>query len=228
MAAEGTRLLAEVRAGRKPWLRHKTFSAVAGMAGSLASQLRVVDFGGGPGMGFVHLLATLPPEAKLEYHIVELPGMCDEGRRIFADDAHIKFHTALADAPASPDVVYVNCVLQYFENYQGQLRALALLGAPWLLLARAATGDIPTFATRQLNLTGQILPYWFVNRAEFVELLGGQGYRLVWESACEHEDDQSNFPETHRIGRMRNLLFAHSSLTFVPATPPISVSHACY
>ena len=207
MAVEVTKLLTEVKGGRKPWLRHETFSAVAAMAGSIAGHLRVVDFGGGPGIGFVHLLATLPPETKLEYHIVELPGMCEEGRRIFVDDARINFHTALADTPASTDIVYVNGALQYIEDYLGQLRALASLGAPWLLLARTPTGDIPTFATRQLNLPGQILPYWFINRAEFVDLLDGHGYRLIWESVCDHEYDQSNFPVTHRIGRMRNLLF---------------------
>ena len=125
----------------------------------------------------------------------------------FVDDARINFHTALADTPASTDIVYCQRALQYIEDYLGQLRALASLGAPWLLLARTPTGDIPTFATRQLNLPGQILPYWFINRAEFVDLLDGHGYRLIWESVCDHEYDQSNFPVTHRIGRMRTSSF---------------------
>jgi hypothetical protein len=87
---------------------------------------------------------------------------------------------------------------------------LAALRAPWLVLARTAAGDIPTFATRQLNLPGQVIPYWFVNRNEIIDLLRGEGYQLALEGLADREYDQSNFPPAYRIGRMRNLLFARS------------------
>jgi putative methyltransferase (TIGR04325 family) len=219
MAAEVTGLLDQVKAGRKPWMRHEIFSTVAAIARSTVGRLRVVDFGGGPGIGFVKLLATLPTATELNYHIVDLPGICEEGRRIFAGDDRIQFHTALADIPVSPDITYVNSVLQYLEDYLAQLQALASLAAPWLLLARTATGAIPTFATSQRNLAGQVLPYWFVNRDELVHLLGGHKYRLILESVCEHEYNQSNFPVSHRVGRMRNLLFACDGLIPARANP---------
>ena len=208
MAALSRELLAQVRAGQRPGGWHDTLSLVAATVSADTGKLRVVDFGGAMGTGFIQLLATLPKTTALEYHIVDLPGMCAAGLEVFAGESRIHFHTALAEVPVEPDIVYVNSVLQYIDDYAGQLRALAALRAPRLLLARTATGDFPTFATRQLNLPGQVLAYWFLKRSEVLGLLVDAGYRLVFENLCDRDYDQTNFPATHRIGRMRNLLFA--------------------
>lgn len=208
MASQAGELLAQVRAGRKPALWHDTLATVAATVGAGRRSVRVVDFGGATGTGFIQLLATLPQATPVEYHIVDLPGMCAAGREVFAGESRIQFHAALAEVQGQPDIVYVNSVLQYIDDYAGQLRALAALRAPWLLLARTATGNFPTFATRQLNLPGQVLPYWFINREEIGTILQGAGYRLAFEGMADRDYDQSNFPETHRVGRMRHLLFA--------------------
>lgn len=209
MAAQGRDLLGQVRAGQRPGLWHDTLALVAATVSAGSGRLRVVDFGGAMGTGFIQLIATLPPTTALEYHVVDLPGMCAAGREVFASEPRIRFHTTLAEVPAEPDIVYVNSVLQYIDDYASQLRALAALRAPRLLLARTAIGDFPTFATRQLNLPGQVLAYWFLNQDEVLGVLAGAGYRLAFESLGDREYDQTNFPVTHRIGRMRNLLFVH-------------------
>lgn len=207
MATQAGEWLAQMRAGLRPAIWHNTLATVAAATGVGLGTIRVVDFGGAAGSGFIQLLATLPPSITLGYHIVDLTGMCAAGRELFVGEPRIRFHTTLTEVPAQPDIVYVNSVLQYLEDYAGQLRALTALGARWLLLARTATGNIPTFASRQLNLPGQVLPYWFVNRDELVSLVRSLGYRLAFEDLADREYDQSNFPVTHRIGRMRHLLF---------------------
>jgi len=67
---------------------------------------------------------------------------------------------------------------------------------------------VPTFASRQLNLPGRVFPYWFLNLGEVIQIMTGAGYRLASDGYGEHHYDVSNFPETHRVGRFRTVLFA--------------------
>ena len=117
------------------------------------------------------------------------------------------FDTSLDGARAAPDIVYANSVLPYIEDYAALLKKLAGLGARYLLVARLAGGSYPTYATRQLNLKGQVLPYWFHNTEEIKGILRSSGYALAYEGLTGPEYDQRNFPASHRVGRMRNLLF---------------------
>ena len=211
MKEQAKKALAEVHAGRKSWLWHDLLTTVAATASAATGTVKVVDFGGGTGTGFIQLLATLPKETTIEYHVIDLEGMCAAGRELFLSQPRIRFHTTLSAVTTTPDVVYVNSVIQYIEDYAAQLRQLAALKARWLLCARMATGNFPTFATRQLNLPGQVLAYWFLNRDEVLTILRNSGYRLALEELMGREYDQSNFPETHRIGRMRNLLFVRET-----------------
>ena len=207
MVAQAERLLGEVRDGRKPFHWHETLTTLAGVVGAANGKVRVIDFGGGMGTGFIQLMATLPAGTGIRYDVIDLPGVCAAGRKLFAADPRIGFHEAVKDAPADADIVYANSVLQYIADYAGQLRELAAVGAPWLLLARLASGDFASFATGQMNLPGQVVPHWFLNRGEVVKLLEQAGYRLASESLENHEYDVSNFPPSHRSGRMRHLLF---------------------
>jgi len=58
-------------------------------------------------------------------------------------------------------------------------------------------------------LSGQVLPYWFLNMDELIHLIEVGGYSLVYKNQHGPEYDQSNYPEDHRIGRMKTLLFVH-------------------
>jgi len=196
-----------LRRGERPVLWHDTLAIVAAIVGASEGKVRVLDFGGGVGSGYVHLLASLCNNAAIDYHVVELSAMCAEGRRLFSNDKRITFHDSLSKFNGQPDIVYVNSVLQYIDDYGELLRRLAALNARFVLLARSAVGNFPTFATKQLNLQSKILAYWFLNRDEIVGQLKAWGYTSIYEGLDEQEFDQSNFPETHRIGRMRDLLF---------------------
>ncbi|MBI1867923.1 MAG: methyltransferase, TIGR04325 family [Methylocystis sp.] len=208
VATQSKALLGELNAGRRPRLWHELLAVVAATASAHSQELTVVDFGGGLGTGYIHLHSVLQQATTIDYHVIDLPEMCEKGREVFAGTMGISFHSVLADVRARPDIVYANSVLQYIEDYAGQIRALAALRAPLLLLARTAAGDVPTFASRQLTLVKKVMPYWFLNRDELVDILSVAGYRLAYESVTDREYDQSNFPPTHRIGRMRDLLFA--------------------
>ncbi len=204
-----------LRRGQKPALWHESLAVLSATIGARAGKVGVLDFGGGVGSGYVHLLAALSDDIAIDYHVVDLDAMCAEGRRVFSNDKRITFHESLAQFNGQPDIVYVNSVLQYIDDYGGLLRQLAALNAAFVLLERLAVGNFPTFASKQHNLDGKVLAYWFLNRDEIVGELEAWGYTFLCEGWDEQEFDQSNFPETHRIGRMGNLLFCHA---ITPAT----------
>jgi putative methyltransferase (TIGR04325 family) len=207
MVSTTTAAWREVGAGRKPVLWHEALSLLAG-AMSDRGALRVIDFGGGVGSGFVQLLSSLPGDVALDYVIVESAAMCQAGRSIFGADTRIGFETRLPAVSEALDIVYLNAVLPYIDDYRAVLQQIAGLAPRHVLFARLAAGDVPTFASRQLNLPGRVFPYWFLNLGEVIQIMTGAGYRLASDGHGEHHYDVSNFPETHRVGRLRTVLFA--------------------
>jgi putative methyltransferase (TIGR04325 family) len=191
---------------------HDPLGYLAAVAGAGRDRLQVLDFGGGVGQAFVHLISTWRGRAAVVYHVVDLEGMCAAGRMLFANDSRITFHTRLPDLTGGIDIVYASAVLPYMDDYAATLRDLAALGAPYVLLTRLAAGAFPTYAARQLNLTGQQLGYWFLNVQEIVDVMAASGYLLVHEGQSGPDYLQSNYPPSHRIGRMRNMLFVGNSL----------------
>jgi len=177
-----------------------------------AGALTVVDFGGGLGVCYVHLLRTLRDCQRLEYHVIDLPWACDEGARLFAGDARVRFHPSWPELPADVDIVHALSSLQYVEDYPAVLRRLCAVQAGYLLLADLHTGDFPTYASAQLNVPGTVFPLWFVNRAELIGLVRDGGYDLVFDSLMPDRKDQRNFPRHFRLydGRRRVMLFARS------------------
>jgi putative methyltransferase (TIGR04325 family) len=210
MVATTSAALSRVRSGRKPYLWHEPFALVAGALALRVPNLRVLDFGGATGSGYVQLLSSLPRGARVEYLVVDSAVMCEAGRSIFAGDARIRFSETLPPAGAV-DLVYVNGVFPYIDDYAAKIGELAALDAEQIFLARLAAGANPTFASRQLNLPGRVFAYWFLNLDEVTSILSRAGYQLACDSFVDGHYDQSNLPETHRVERFRNVLYAKQS-----------------
>jgi putative methyltransferase (TIGR04325 family) len=203
--------MARLHAGEKPYVWHEHLALAASFVAARQRGVKVLDFGGGPGSGFVQLLSSLPAATAIDYLVVDLQPACDAGRKLFAADGRIRFATEIPEPASAFDIVYVNSTLQYIDDYAATLKRLAALEAPWLLLARLAAGKFPAFATQQVNLPGQILPYWFLGMKEVLEILQSAGYDLACDFLLERVYDQSNLPEAHRAERMRTVLFARRS-----------------
>jgi putative methyltransferase (TIGR04325 family) len=210
MVTTTSRALEQWRAGQKPVLWHECLAVVAGAAAAGRPRLSVVDFGGGVGSAFVQLMSSLPPTVELDCVVVDSEEIAASGRRLFGPDQRIRYVTSLSEAPLRPDIIYLNGVLPYIDDYAQVLEQLAARQPRFILLARLAAGNVPTFASRQLNLPGRVFAYWFHNLDELIGILQRSGYALASHSYGEHEYDLSNFPDTHRVGRFRNVLFARS------------------
>ena len=178
-----------------------------------SGKAQVLDFGGGMGPDYLHVLSSVPACGELEYHIVETRAVCAAASRLFRNDSRVHFHATLPENMRGLDVVYVSSALQYVEDYTGLLRKLCAYGAQYVLFVKLSSGDIPTYATQQANVPGTTIAYWFLNVREVIEHMHAGGYALIFKGALDREYDQQNFPAEYRLGRACNLLFARTPVT---------------
>jgi putative methyltransferase (TIGR04325 family) len=185
---------------------HRTFLAVAALLTRLRGSLRVVDFGGGLGEPYLFLVDTISDTSIIDYRVVELPQVCEEGRRVLQKYPGIRFQSSLPPAAFAPEIVYANGTLQLTPDYRETIDRLTLYKAPFMLFAELPAGNIPTFASAQTNVFGQV-PVWFFNLNEIVESVCRRGYRVVLDAQFEIGREQTNFPPGHRLPNYHTLLF---------------------
>lgn len=173
-------------------------------------EISVLDFGGGMGIAYVHIVSSLVNCRSVTYHVIEREGVCEAAARLFEKDKNIHFLSKIPSDLPNLDIVYMSSALQYVEDYQSLLKKLTSLGAKYFLFVKLSAGDFPTYATAQQNVPGTTLPYWFINAGEIIEIMAACGYSLIHKSALEQEYDQNNFPAEYRLGRACNLLFSRN------------------
>jgi len=186
---------------------HALAATLVATVQQLERPVRVLDFGGGMGVGFASLKRCMAAELPIEYLIIDNEQSCERGRRLLADFPSVRFRSELPRDVASVDVIVLSSVLQFVEEYEKLLRDLSTLKPSHWLFTFLPAGDIPTFASAQLNVPGSVLPVWFFSLNELVQKIEALSYRLVFKSALDRVFDMSNFPLTHQLPRQCNLLF---------------------
>ena len=169
--------------------------------------VRVLDFGGGMGVGFANVRRSIAGGMPVEYLVVDNEESCERGRRLLKDFPSVRFMSELPRDGESVDVMVLSGVLQFVEEYEKLLSELAVFKPTHWLFTFLPAGEIPTFASAQLNVPGSVLPVWFFNLDELVHKIEALGYELVFKSALDRVFDMSNFPLTHQLPRQCNLLF---------------------
>lgn len=186
---------------------HTFLPLLVSILGSDRDKVSILDFGGGMGVDYIHLVNGVVHAKDVDYHIVENRSVCESGSRLFENDSHIHFYPSLPTNLDKVDIVYVCSALQYIENYTDLLTSLSDYHPEYFLFVKLSAGDIPTYATGQKNLPGTLVGYWFINVREIESLMSANGYVLIFKSALEREYNQENFPAEYRLGRACNLLF---------------------
>lgn len=174
---------------------------------SVERPVRIVDCGGGMGIGFASLMRLSHLKSGVEYLVVDNEESCERGRQLFADFPEVRFSPELPRDSENIDVLVLSSVIQFVENYDELLKKLATLAPSFWFFTFVPAGNIPTFASAQLNVPGSVLPVWFFNVGELVAKIEALGYRLVFKSALDRVFDMNNFPATHQLTRHCNLLF---------------------
>jgi len=212
--------LAALNAGKPIPPFHKQRSTllppVVAMMNNRRTPLRILDFGGGLGIGYMALAESIPCLVQLiDYTIIEVPEVCDVGRKLFSNGAV----TYLDKLPSQGefDLVHSASALQYIENWQDALKSLSDYGAQYMLLSDVFAGSIPTFVTLQ-NYYGSRIRHWFLSLEELLEVFSSLGYRQIMKSfvnsrrlGVEDTLPMNNFPESHRLEQSLHLLLQRKS-----------------
>jgi putative methyltransferase (TIGR04325 family) len=105
-------------------------------------EVKVLDYGGGPGRHYFSLRATLPASIALRWNVVETPGMAREAASLRTGEMAVFGSLSEAsDALGTPDVVFTSGALQCIPAPERVLRDLCGLGANCMVFARTATAS---------------------------------------------------------------------------------------
>ena len=159
------------------------------------------------GVGAVNVRRGMSEKISVEYLVVDNEASCERGRRLLREFSWVKFVTELPQDVGTVDVVVLSSVLQFIDKYEALLKHLSGFAPPFWFFTFVPAGEIPTFASAQLNVPGSVLPVWFFNLQELIEKIEALGYELIFKSALDRVFDMSNFPLTHQLSRQCNLLF---------------------
>lgn len=218
-ATDAARVALEaVRSGRPIPLILKQRSAVlppvVACCLSESPSIRILDFGGGLGIGCLTLLESVPQIAsKLDYQVVDLPEVCNSGRVLFDDAKNITFTETLPPVGPLVTIVYSSSAIQYVDSWREVIEKLAAYRADYILLSDVFAGNVETFCSLQTYYDSKI-PQWFFNIDDLVGSLAAGGYRLQMKTRAvvtllDRDDGppMDNFPATHRIPETLHLLF---------------------
>lgn len=143
--------------------------------------LSVLDWGGALGHHY-EIGRRLIDDVALDYHVRELPAVCEKGRRL---SPSVKFHETDSCLGRSYDLVMASASLQYEDDWDGLVRRLAETASPWLFLTRLPMAlEHPTFALRQRAYAyGYETEYigWVFNHDELLESARDAGLELIRE-----------------------------------------------
>jgi len=194
--------------------RNSVLAAVCATLLATKSRIRILDFGGGPAFGFLVLQAAIPDAVeRVDYHIVEVAGVCEEAARMF--DGHVAptFHTTLPEA-RDFDIIFTASAIQYIADWKSICQRLAAFRAPYLLFSDLYAGEAPAFTTLQRYYESRIA-HWMLNEREFVAVIEAAGYAMRLRTPCnvkilgvDGDAPMTNFPLPLRIKNSKHMLFA--------------------
>lgn len=173
--------------------------------------LRILDFGGGLGIGYMTLMESVPiHKANIDYTIVELPEICEISKKIYMAD-EVSYSLTLPEE-GNFDLVHSASALQYIEPWKEMLTKFTDLNPQYILLSDVFAGNIPTFVTIQ-NYYDSKMKHWFFNLEEYLSVLRELGYHLIMKSYVSSKRNgaedilpMDNFPEKYRVEQTLHLL----------------------
>ena len=171
-------------------------------------RIRILDFGGAMGAGYLCLTSFFLNPENIDYHVIELESICEEGRTIFKERKNIHFHSSFPDELSDINIIYVNSALQYVEDFKEVLHKLCSYNAQYFLFVRLSAGNIPTFVSVQENLPGAKIPCRFFNIKEIITIMNNEGYNLIYKGLLERKYDMRNFIKKYRLEQQSVLLFS--------------------
>jgi putative methyltransferase (TIGR04325 family) len=171
------------------------FAYVLALTAHKKDSISVLDWGGSLGH-YAVLARALLPKVAIEYHIKDVPLMCQSGREVHPD---VSFHEDDGCLKRSYDLVMACSSLQYSEDWRGVLRILAAAAQDYLLVTRLpVVSRVASFPVVQRpSPYGYLTEYagWFVNRNELLVHMNDLGMELCREFLVDERHHVEGAPE---------------------------------
>lgn len=187
---------------------------------SMTSKLRILDYGGGLGIGMLSCMENIPDVMEnIDYTIVELPEISEIGEKL-AKKHHLPItYQSELSLVNKQDLVFCSSALQYIEEWEVLIKTFAQTKAGCILLGDVFCGKFNTFATMQ-NYYESKIPHWFFSETDLVNEFMKHHYTLQLKSFASGQragiDDilpMSNFPKSHQLSNATHLLFTKENPT---------------
>lgn len=190
--------------------RSTLLPCTAAMIVSVKGGVRILDFGGGLGIGYMTLQESMRESLHtINYSILEVPSVARMGEEMLGDKVN---YLSRLEGAGKFDLIHAASSLQYVEDWRGLIHTFAALEAEYLLLSDIFAGNFVSFATLQ-NYYESKIPHWFLNLDELIEALRGAGYDLLmktYAASRRHESvdilPMENFPQGLRLSQSLHLL----------------------
>lgn len=150
------------------------------LALSPGEKVRVLDIGGGLNNVYEYLKFSLNKQVHVTV-VDQLPTV-ENGIRLYGDDPSIQFVAKFPETKNAFDVVYLGSSIQYFPDFRKLMRDIARLGPELIVIADSSFGISQTFACKQVNMPGVVIPYLVINKEEFEAVAREYGYECVCRS----------------------------------------------
>ena len=133
-------------------------------------KITILDYGGGAGSTYVDCTDSIDM-SKVDYYIYDLPETIEIGRKAFLQ-SNVGFSPQFIDNLDEIDnvnIVYLGSVLQYIQYYKKLILSLKEKSPTFFFITDNFMGDHPTYATKQVNMTGRKMAYWIFQLNEILE-----------------------------------------------------------
>lgn len=168
--------------------------------------VRIVDFGGGFGPDFVHLLHSLSDPARVEYTILETEDTVRKASAFWSQLEGPAPKYAQDWAQLQPDIVFSNAAIQYVSDWKSVANSMAAASPEFILFARLPLGQFESYVGGQKNHPPFTVPVWFFGMDEFKCVWRDLGYEITWMGIHDRIYDQSNYPAELRCLRRSAVL----------------------
>lgn len=157
-----------------------TYASILGLANRKKEKLSILDWGGGCGDYYL-ISKALFPEVQLDYHIKELPLVCQAGRELLPEVSWSEDEKKCFER--SYDLVLVSGSLQYSQNWQSILKKLNDVCNSYLYFTRIYVvhqTNSYVVIQRISGINAECL-CWVLNSRELLNYTQSLGMKLVRE-----------------------------------------------
>jgi putative methyltransferase (TIGR04325 family) len=171
-----------------------TFGYVLVLAAREKSTISLLDWGSGIGHYALFARALLP-EVRIDYHGMDFPALCEEGRRVLPEATFLDTGDEL---DGSYDLVVASGALQYADRWSSTLGDLLRAAGSFIYIVTTVVRHAPSFVVVQRPYKygyDTDLTQWMLNRDELVSVAEEHGFTLRREFLNEEMAPIEGAPE---------------------------------